>query len=126
MVTVVFAYLVMCLDNILAIAAVGQDHPALLALGLTMSCVLLIPGSLVIAELMKRYPLLVRIGAGVLGWTGGTMVAAALPVLGDRFSGPMAQFLVPVLTAATVVSSPSWWPTNRECDAAGEHRRSSV
>ena len=48
--TVIVAYLLMSLDNILAVAAVGREPPALLALGLALSGALLIPASLVIAE----------------------------------------------------------------------------
>ncbi len=104
------AYLLESLDNILAIAAIGQGHPVLLAVGLLLSCEFLVLGSLVVAELMRRYPLLVTLCAGVVGWIGGAMITAALSRWGAGFDGQLAQLSVPFLMTIVVVSSPFWWP----------------
>src|SRR5260370_3562478 len=69
---VIGAYLVMSLDNILAIAAVGRGHSALLILGLLLSGGLLVPASLLIAKLMRPYPVTLTLGAGILGRTAGS------------------------------------------------------
>lgn len=108
-VTVIAAYLVMCIDNILAIAALAQAHPALLVFGLLLSCALLIPGSVLVAELMRRYPLLVTAGGALLGWTAGTMITSAVALFRDGPHGIMAQMLVPALVTTLVVTSPRWW-----------------
>jgi YjbE family integral membrane protein len=118
-ITVISAYLVMCLDNILAVAAVAREHPALLVFGLLLSCVLLIPGSLLIAELMKRYPLLVTAGAALLGWTAGTMIAPALALFRHGLDGKMAQTLAPLLMTIVIVTSPSWWPGRYHSNPVG-------
>jgi YjbE family integral membrane protein len=116
-VMVATAYLVMCLDNIVAVAAMARGHLALLVFGLLLSCVLLLPGGLLIAEMMKRYPSLVMAGAGVLGWTAGLMIVQALMAFfGYAFDGELVQKLIPLLMAVVVVTSPLWWPGHNHCD----------
>jgi YjbE family integral membrane protein len=116
--TVIGAYLLMSLDNILAIAAAGREHPALLALGLALSGALLIPASLVIANLMGRYPVTLSIGAGVVGWTAGSMIAALLPPLGEILQGRTLRLLIPVVITVVVVTSPWWWMRDRGAQPA--------
>src|SRR5271155_589575 len=82
-VVVAGAYLVMSLDNILGVAAVGRGHPALLILGIMLSGAVLVPASLVIANLMKRYPMTLKLGAGILGWTAGSMITVIFQPLGE-------------------------------------------
>lgn len=103
------AYLIMCLDNILAIAAVGRGHPDLLVLGLLLSAVLLVPASLMIANLMKRYRITVMIGAGLLGWTAGSMIAVMPSRLDEMLHGSINQLFIPAAMAMVVVTSPLWW-----------------
>ncbi len=125
--TVIGAYLLVSLDNILAVAAVGREHPALLALGLALSGALLIPASLVIANLMGRYPVTLSIGAGVVGWTAGSMIAALLPPLGQILQGRILQLFIPAVTTVVVVTSPWWWMRRRGAQpaAAAEPIRTS-
>lgn len=109
-VTVTTGYLVMCIDNVLAVAALARGHPLPLAVGLLLSCALLIPGSLLIANLMRRYPLLVTAGAAVLGWTAGTMMAAVFPRFRNSLGSEIMQPVMALLMAVVVVTSPLWWP----------------
>ena len=108
------AYLLMSLDNILGVAAVGRGHPALLILGIMLSGAILVPASLVIANLMKRYPVTLKLGAGILGWTAGSMIAEIFPPLGEKLNGHIAQIIIPAMMTVAVVTSPWWWrPRNR-------------
>ncbi|HXR35082.1 MAG TPA: YjbE family putative metal transport protein [Candidatus Binataceae bacterium] len=116
--TVIVAYLLMSLDNILAIAAVGGEHPALLAPGLALSGAFLIPASLMIANLMRRYPVTLSIGAAVVGWTAGSMIAAWLPPLGEILQGRILQLFIPAVTTVMVVTSPWWWKRDRGAQPA--------
>lgn len=111
--TVVIAYLVMSLDNIMAIAAVARDHPALLVFGIFLSGALLIPGGLLVGELMMRYPILVMIGGGILGWTAGSMIVPALASLGEGLQMQIAQVGIPALVTVIVMTSTSWWPVRK-------------
>ncbi len=117
--TVIVAYLLMSLDNILAVAAAGREHPALMVFGLVLSGAVLIPASLVIANLMRRYPLTLTIGAAVVGWTAGSMIAALLPPLGDILQGRILQLFIPAVTTAAVVTCPWWWTRDRVSLSAG-------
>jgi YjbE family integral membrane protein len=107
--TVTGAYFVMCFDNILAIAAVGRGHPVLLVVGVLLSSAVIIPASLVIANLMKRYPVMLAIGSAILGWVSGSMLAAVASRLGHSPIGPVTQILIPAVITVIVVTSPWWW-----------------
>lgn len=107
-ITVAGAYFVMCLDNIVGIAAVGRGHPVLLVLGLLLSIVVIIPASLVIAKLMRSYPLILTAGAGILGWVAGSMIAAAMSRLGHVSISPAWKFVVPAAITLMVITSPLW------------------
>jgi YjbE family integral membrane protein len=119
--TVMAACLVMCLDNVLAVAAVAGDHLVLLVYGLLLSCALSIPCSLLIADLLKRHPLLITAGAAVLGWTAGIMIVPALSFFGNVFDGTAARILVPPLITIVVITSPWWWPSCECADPTGEN-----
>jgi Integral membrane protein TerC family len=73
----------MSLDNIIAIAAVARGRHLLLALGLAVSIPIVIAGSAIILALMKRFPILVWGGAGILGWVAGDIFASD-PVISSR------------------------------------------
>jgi len=103
-------FFLMSLDNILAVAAVGRGHPWLLIIGLLLSCLVIIPASLAIATLMRRYPITLTVGAGIIGWVAGSMLPALASPSADFFSGPIGQFAIPAIIAAFVITSPLWWP----------------
>lgn len=124
--TVVGAYLLMSLDNVLAIAALGRDYPVILCLGLLMSCVLLVYGGLVIARLMKRYPLLVTGVAGFLGWRAGMMIGGALLYFASGLDRRVTAILMPALMTVVVVSSPLWWRTQSPCASTAGDRVSQL
>lgn len=105
--TVIGAYFAMCLDNILAIAAIGRGHPLILIAGILLSSAVIIPASLVIANLMRRYPLTLTIGAAIVGWVAGSMLTGASHL--DRvLSGEAARLVIPALMTMIVISSPLW------------------
>lgn len=102
---ILFADLIMSLDNVLALAAVAQTVPeskySLIIVGLATSIPLVVFGAQMLMKLMDRYPIIVYIGAGILGY------AAAEMVVGDKAVGPMVgQFKLYIeiaLTLAVVV-----------------------
>ncbi|KOO50305.1 TerC family protein [Priestia koreensis] len=72
--TIVFADLVMGLDNVIAIAGASHGNILLVVTGLLISVPIIIWGSKVILYLMERFKSLVYIGAGILSYTAGTMI----------------------------------------------------
>jgi len=74
--TIVIADLVMSLDNVLGVAAVAKGDVILLVLGLLISMPLIIYGSTLIMGLMGRFPVLITLGAALLGYVAGEMVVS--------------------------------------------------
>jgi YjbE family integral membrane protein len=71
--TIIVADLVMSLDNVIGVAAAAKGNVTLLVIGLAVSIPLIIYGSTVILKLMTRFPIIITIGAGLLGWVAGEM-----------------------------------------------------
>jgi predicted tellurium resistance membrane protein TerC len=69
------ADLVMSLDNVIAVAAAAKGNEVLLIIGLAISIPLVIFGSTLMIKLMERYPVIITLGACLIGWVGGETVA---------------------------------------------------
>jgi YjbE family integral membrane protein len=77
--TILVADLVMSLDNVLAVAAAAQKGPEetrliLLIIGLGLSIPLIIFGSTMLLKVMDRFPIIITLGAGLLGLLAGGML----------------------------------------------------
>jgi YjbE family integral membrane protein len=72
---VVVADIVMSLDNVVAVAAIANGQYVLLGLGLVVSVPIVIGGSALVLALMERFPIIVWIGAAILGWVAGGLLA---------------------------------------------------
>ncbi len=71
--TVLIADVVMSLDNVLGVAAAAKGNVPLIIIGLLISIPLIIFGSTIIMKLMERFPLIVTLGAALLGYVAGEM-----------------------------------------------------
>ncbi len=69
------ADIVMSLDNVLAVGGASGGHDGLIIFGLLLSIPLVMFCSQGISVLLDKYPRLAEVGAAILGWTGGEMVA---------------------------------------------------
>ena len=78
--TILIADLVMSLDNVLGVAAAAKGSMLLLIAGLAISIPLVIFGANVLLRLMERFPVIVTIGAALLGYVGGEMAVTDLAV----------------------------------------------
>lgn len=72
--TILLADLVMSLDNVIAVAAAAQGDMVLLIMGLAISIPLMIFGSRLMIKLMERFPWIVTLGAGLIGWVAGETI----------------------------------------------------
>jgi YjbE family integral membrane protein len=102
---ILFADVIMSLDNVLAIAGVANGNWMLLGLGLAMSIPLVVFGSQLILNLMDRFPIIIYAGAAILGWTAAKMV------IGDAAIGVMlTAYALPIEVALTagVVAAGYW------------------
>ena len=72
---VLIADIVMSLDNVIAIAAAANGQLPLLILGLAISIPMIIAGAALIMMVLDRLPILVWLGAILLGWIAGGVIA---------------------------------------------------
>ncbi len=72
---VVIADIVMSLDNVIAVAAAANGELPLLILGLAVSIPMIIAGAALIMLVLDRFPILVWLGATLLGWIAGDVIA---------------------------------------------------
>src|SRR5712664_3587097 len=71
--TILIADLVMSLDNVIAVAAAAGGSVVLLVLGLAISIPLVIFGATLLVKLMERFPIIITIGAALIGFVAGEM-----------------------------------------------------
>jgi YjbE family integral membrane protein len=77
--TVIVADLVMSIDNVIAIAgaaqgAAEQHQMPLVIFGLLVSIPIIIWGSQLVLKLMDRFPMIITLGAALLGYIAGGLV----------------------------------------------------
>src|SRR4029077_399333 len=72
---VVIADIIMSLDNVIAVAAAANGQLSLLILGLAISIPMIIAGAALIMLVLDRFPVLVWLGAMLLGWIAGDVIA---------------------------------------------------
>jgi YjbE family integral membrane protein len=94
--------LVMSLDNVIAVAAAAVGNLALLVLGLAISIPLVMFGSTLIHRLMDRLPIIVSLGAALVGWVAGG-VAVTDPLI-RPWADAHAAWLRPAAAAAGAVA----------------------
>ncbi|MGO9994966.1 MAG: TerC family protein [Steroidobacteraceae bacterium] len=102
--TIILADLVMSVDNVVALAAVTQGNIFFLTMGLLMSVPLLMFGSLFVTALLRRYPLLKRVGGAMLGWIAGD-IAISDPMIAGWVNqqSPALTIVVPILVVVFVL-----------------------
>jgi predicted tellurium resistance membrane protein TerC len=125
----------MSLDNVIAVAAAANGQLPLLILGLAISIPMIIAGAALIMMILDRMPILVWLGAALLGWIGGGVIATD-PAIGPwlhqllagdvslnidttsslfgfaehlRFDGEIDEFLLALFGAAIVLIVGSMW-----------------
>lgn len=95
--TILLADTIMGVDNILAIAGAAHGDPRVVLLGLIVSIPFILWGARVFLHWLERYPLITYLGAGMIAWTAGMLMAE------DEFAHrffqyiPFAGILTPLL-----------------------------
>jgi YjbE family integral membrane protein len=93
---VVIADIIMSLDNVIAVAAAANGQISLLVLGLAISIPMIIAGAALIMMVLDRFPILVWLGALLLGWIAGDVMEtdpAVEPWLHHLLDGTIAFHL---------------------------------
>ena len=72
--TILVADLVMSIDNVLAVAGAAGGGMILIIIGLVTSIPIVVFGSTILSALMQKFPIIITIGAAILGKVGGEMI----------------------------------------------------
>lgn len=99
--TIIFADIVMSLDNVIAVAGAAKGHVPLIIIGIAISIPIMVWGSQLILRIMERYPIILYIGVAILAWTGGDMILKDKKV--QEWLAPSLDILEWVLPIASVV-----------------------
>jgi len=99
--TILIADLVMSLDNVIGVAAAAKGSVTLLIIGLAISIPLVIFASTFLLKLMERYPIIITLGAALLGYVAGDMAVSDPLVV--SWVAANAAWLHTALPAAGVV-----------------------
>lgn len=107
--TIIVADFVMSVDNVIAVAAASRDSLLLLLFGLAVSIPLIVWSSQIVLKLMERYPIVVTLGAGLLGWVAGGMLVGDVAIKQQVEAViPGAHYVAAVLGAVFVVVIGTW------------------
>ncbi len=116
---ILIADLAMSLDNVIAVAAAAQSGPAsaqtlLLVLGLSLSIPLIVFGSQLLLAVMEKLPIVVTLGAALLGFVAGEMLVSD-PAVAPWFDGLGGAPLLALKTgcALAVVAVGRWLAARR-------------
>ena len=101
--TILIADLVMSLDNVIAVAAAAQGNMVLLILGLAISIPLVIFGSTLMIKLMERFPVIITLGAALIGWVGGETIVNDNLLHGYTMAHPWLHYVAAAAGAVLVV-----------------------
>lgn len=103
--TIIVADAVMSLDNVIAISAAAKDSIGLVIFGLVVSVPIIVWGSTLVLKLMDRFPMVIVVGAALLGWIAGDMLVrdvivkewVAANAVWLNYGGPVAGVLLVVV-----------------------------
>ncbi|HVO66642.1 MAG TPA: TerC family protein [Syntrophales bacterium] len=106
---IVIADVTMSIDNVLAIAAASRGNIFLLIFGLGLSIPIVIFSSTLLAKLMDKYPVIIYIGAAILGQVGGEMMVTDPFVVLTINPSKIFQYAVEVcFTIGVIVAGKLW------------------
>ena len=109
-ITILMADLVMSLDNVLGVAGAANGDSLLLIIGLATSIPIVILASNIITRMMDRFPVIVVLGAAVLGRVAGEMIVSdPFMVRTLHHPGHLAAYSVQAMLAVGVVVAAKVW-----------------
>ena len=128
--TILIADLIMSLDNVIAVAAAANSAAStpdlenmkyvLLILGLAISIPVVIFGSVIMLKVMERFPIIIALGAALLGWIAGDIMVTD-PVIADwvqQHAAWLRDWHVAPIAGAVFVTACGRW-SRREIKAPG-------
>jgi YjbE family integral membrane protein len=119
---IIVADVVMSLDNVLAVAGAAHGDLKLVVFGIALSLPLVVWGSGILARLMGRYPWIIWLGGGILGYVAGEMMLKDYWIaawLGDM--GHVLHYPLPIVLGVGLTGLGWWWSRAVHAKAHGQH-----
>jgi YjbE family integral membrane protein len=117
--TIVIADAVMSLDNVVAVAGAARGDMLLVAFGIAVSIPVIVWGSKLVLRLMDRFPLIITLGGGLLGWIAGHMLVTDVVVQRLLAGAPhWTQHVASVTGALLVIGIGTWIARRRQPETA--------
>ncbi len=114
---IIVADLVMSLDNVLAVAGAAHGDLVLVAFGIGLSLPLVVWGSGLLARLMNRYPWIIWLGGGILGYVAGEMMLKDAWIVDWLGRGIAHALHYPMPVGLGVVMTALGWWFSRDASA---------
>lgn len=113
--TIIVADAVMSLDNVIAVAGASHGSMVLVTLGILISVPIVVWGSKLVLTLMDRFPLVITMGAALLGWIGGGMLLTDPAIPSTVSAGiPFANYVFSSTGAVMVAIVGKWMGSRRK------------
>jgi YjbE family integral membrane protein len=106
---IVVADITMSVDNMLAVGGASHGNLFLLLFGLGLSIPLIVFTSSLLSTLMEKYPVIIYVGAAILGAVGGDMILTDPVVAAYYAPGTTVNYAVKILFAAGVLGVGQFW-----------------
>jgi len=100
---IIIADLTMSLDNVLGVAGAANGNMFLLLFGLALSIPIVIFTSNLVSTLMDKYPIIVILGAAILGRVGGEMIMTDPYVVSQLNPSHLMDYAVQAVCTVGVV-----------------------
>jgi YjbE family integral membrane protein len=111
--TIIIADTVMGVDNVLAVGGAAQGNFMLVVIGLVISIPIVVWGSALVLKLVDRFPAILWLGAGVIGWTAAKMIGGE-PLLAEWFArAPWLRGALYAIIIGALAGIPLWRSLNR-------------
>jgi YjbE family integral membrane protein len=106
---IVIADITMSTDNVLAVAGASHGNLFLLIFGLVVSIPFVVFTSNLLSLLMDKYPIIILIGAAILGRVGGEMIITDPWIEGLVHPGRVLEYAVELIFAIGVIVTGKLW-----------------
>ncbi len=121
---IVVADITMALDNMLAVGGASHGNLFLLVFGLGLSIPFIVFTSNLLSSLMDKFPVIVYLGAAILGKVGGEMIITDPIVLGFLEPGKLTQYIVEgAFAAGVILAGLLWMKRTARLEKAGRSSR---
>ena len=71
--TIVIADGIMGIDNVIGVVGAAGGHMTMVAIGMLITVPIIIYGSTLFVKVIERFPIILYVGGGILGWVGAGM-----------------------------------------------------